>query len=175
MSNSLRPHGLGPTRLLCPWDFPGNSTEVDCHFLLQGIFPTQGSNPGLPHCRQMLYRLSHQGSPITKEIVSKTTIGPCEMSSPSSKFFGAHSKFPDVSSFRPNQFIEDNSRTRRGHSTIKPSKKSFVMVMLHCSVSNLLCYLSSIVTRGAVNIIFAVRYAHTMGSPINNGVIGHKH
>ena len=33
-----------------------------CHFLLQGIFPTQGLNPGLPHCRQMLYRLSHQGS-----------------------------------------------------------------------------------------------------------------
>ena len=43
----------------CPWDFPGNSTGVDCHFLLQGIFPTQGSNPGLPHCRQTLYRLSH--------------------------------------------------------------------------------------------------------------------
>ena len=37
---------------------------MDCHFLLQGIFPTQGSNPGLPHCRQMLYRLSHQGSEI---------------------------------------------------------------------------------------------------------------
>ena len=36
---------------------------MDCHFLLQGIFPTQGSNPGLPHCRQMLYHLSHQGSP----------------------------------------------------------------------------------------------------------------
>ena len=35
---------------------------MDCHFLLQGIFPTQGSNPGLPHCRQTLYRLSHQGS-----------------------------------------------------------------------------------------------------------------
>jgi len=35
------------TRLLCPWDFPGNSTGVDCHFLLQGIFLTQGLNPGL--------------------------------------------------------------------------------------------------------------------------------
>ena len=54
MSDSLRPHGLWPTRLLCPWDFPGNSTGVDCHFLLQGIFPTQGLNPGLPHCRQTL-------------------------------------------------------------------------------------------------------------------------
>ena len=39
------------------------STGVGCHFLLQAIFPTQGSNPGLPHCRQTLYRLSHQGSP----------------------------------------------------------------------------------------------------------------
>ena len=36
--------GLQPTRLLCPWDFPGNNTAVGCHFLLQGIFPTQGSN-----------------------------------------------------------------------------------------------------------------------------------
>ena len=43
-------------------DFPDKSTGVGCHFLLQGIFPTQGSNPGLPHCRQMLYRLSHQES-----------------------------------------------------------------------------------------------------------------
>ena len=50
-------------RLLCPWDSPGKSTGVECHFLLQGIFPTQGLNPGLPHCRQTLYRLSHQGSP----------------------------------------------------------------------------------------------------------------
>ena len=51
-------------RLLHPWDFPGKSTRVGCHFLLQGIFPTQGSNLGLPPCRQMLYPLSHQGSPI---------------------------------------------------------------------------------------------------------------
>ena len=49
---------------LCPWDFLGNSTGVDCHFLLQGLFPTQGLNLGFPHCRQMLYHLSHQGSPI---------------------------------------------------------------------------------------------------------------
>ena len=52
------------TRLLRPWDFLGKSTGVGCHFLLQGIFPTQGSNPGLLHCRQTLYHLSHQGSQI---------------------------------------------------------------------------------------------------------------
>ena len=40
--------------LLRPWDFQGKSTRVGCHFLLQGVFPTQGSNPGLPHCRQTL-------------------------------------------------------------------------------------------------------------------------
>ena len=44
--------------------FPGNSTGVVCHFLLQGIFPTQGWNLGLPHCRQTLYHLSHQGSSV---------------------------------------------------------------------------------------------------------------
>ena len=47
--------------LLCPWDFPGKNTGVGCHFLLQEIFPTQGLNLGLLHCRQTLYRLSHQG------------------------------------------------------------------------------------------------------------------
>ena len=46
-----------------PWDFPGKSAGLDWHFLLQGIFPTQKSNPGLPHCRQTLYRLSQQGFP----------------------------------------------------------------------------------------------------------------
>ena len=104
-SDSSRPHGLQPTRLLHPWDFPGKSTGVGCHCLLccskqqsksesrsvvfdplqphglyspwnspgqdtgvgslsllQGIFPTQGQNPGLPYCRQILYQLSHQGS-----------------------------------------------------------------------------------------------------------------
>ena len=50
-------------RLLCSWDFPGKSTGVGCHFLLQRIFMAQGSNPGLLHCRQMLYHLSHLGSP----------------------------------------------------------------------------------------------------------------
>ena len=63
MSNSLQPHRLQPTRLFRPWNFPGKNTGLGCHFLLQGIFLTQELNPGLPHCRQMLYRLSHLGSP----------------------------------------------------------------------------------------------------------------
>ena len=47
VSDYLWHHGLWPTRLFCPWDFLGKNTEVDCYFLLQGIFPTQGSNPHL--------------------------------------------------------------------------------------------------------------------------------
>ena len=55
-----RPHGLKPTRFLCPWNSPGKNTAVGSHSLLQGIFPTQGSNPGLPQCRQILYHVRHQ-------------------------------------------------------------------------------------------------------------------
>ena len=51
-------------------DSPGKNTGVGCHALLQGIFPTQGSNPGLPHCRWILYHLSHQRSPRILEWVS---------------------------------------------------------------------------------------------------------
>ena len=85
MSDSSQPHGLQPTRLLHPWDFPGKSTGVGCHrllphglyspwnspgqntgvgslSLLQQIFPTQKLNQGLLHCRWILYQLSYQGS-----------------------------------------------------------------------------------------------------------------
>ena len=63
VSDSLPSSGLQPTRLLCPWNSPGN-TGVSSHFLLQGIFQTQGSNLGLLHCRQILCHMNHQGSPI---------------------------------------------------------------------------------------------------------------
>ena len=52
-----------PTRLLCPWNSADYNTGVGSYSLLQGIFSTQGSNPGLLHCRQILYHLSHQGNP----------------------------------------------------------------------------------------------------------------
>ena len=58
VSDSLWSHGLYPSRLPCPWNFPGKNTGVGCRFLLQGIFLTQWSNPGLLHCRWMLYHLS---------------------------------------------------------------------------------------------------------------------
>ena len=65
MSDSLQPRGL-----YGPWNFPGQNTGVGSLSLLQGIFPTQGSNLGLPHYGQILYQLSHQGSPrILERIV----------------------------------------------------------------------------------------------------------
>ena len=57
VSDSLWPHGL-----YSPWNSAGQNTGVGSLSLLQGIFPTQGSNPGLLHCRQILYQLSHKGS-----------------------------------------------------------------------------------------------------------------
>ena len=63
VSDSLLPHGLQPARVLCPWSSPGKNTGVGCYSLFQGIFPTWGLNPGLLHQRQILYHLSHQGSP----------------------------------------------------------------------------------------------------------------
>ena len=60
MSDSLRPHGL-----YSPWNSPGQNTGVGSLSLLQGIFPTQGSNPGLMHCRQILYQLSQDCSMVT--------------------------------------------------------------------------------------------------------------
>ena len=53
-----------------PWNSPGQNTGVGSLSLLQGIFPTQGSNPGFPHCRWILYQLSHKGSPRILEWVA---------------------------------------------------------------------------------------------------------
>ena len=58
VSDSLRPH-----RLYSPRNSPGQNTEVGSLSLLQEIFPTQESNPGLPQCRRILYQLSYRGSP----------------------------------------------------------------------------------------------------------------
>ena len=62
---------LSPVRLLYPWNSPGNNTGVGCYFFLQGIFLTQGSDPGLQHYRPILYHLSHQRSPMERYSVLK--------------------------------------------------------------------------------------------------------
>ena len=65
MSDSLQLHGL-----YCPWNSPGQNTRVGSLFLLQGIFPTQGLNPGLPHCRRFPYQRNFQESPRILEWVA---------------------------------------------------------------------------------------------------------
>ena len=70
MSSSLRSHGLQLARLLCPWNSPGKNTGVGCHPLLQSNFPSQGSNPGLLHCRQILYHLSYREVPASLLLLS---------------------------------------------------------------------------------------------------------
>ena len=74
VSNSLQPRGL-----YSPWNSPGHNTGGGSLSFLQGIFPTQESNPGLPHCRKILYQLSHKGSPRILEWVA------CPFSSGSSQ------------------------------------------------------------------------------------------
>ena len=68
MYDSLRPHGLYSL-----WNSPGQNIEVRSLSCLQGIFPTQGSNPGLPYCRQILYQLSHKGSPLCVKHCAKSS------------------------------------------------------------------------------------------------------
>ena len=70
-------------------DSPGKNTGVGCHSLLQRIFPTQGSNSGLPHCRQVLYHLSHQGSVKVNVTQSCLTLcDPMDCSLPDSSVHG---------------------------------------------------------------------------------------
>ena len=75
-----------------PGIFSGKNTGVGCHFLLQGIFLTQGLNPGLPHCRQILYHLSHQGSPFSAYDTYKSPISlkPQQVSDPGVKSLMKH-------------------------------------------------------------------------------------
>ena len=63
-------------------DSLGKNTGVGCHTLLQGIFPTQGSNLGLPHCRRILYQMSHQGSPPSHLFFSFLNSNPSRLYSP---------------------------------------------------------------------------------------------
>ena len=69
-SPSVVSNSLGHQGLYSPWNSPVQNTGVGSLSLLQGFFPTQGSNPGLLHCRQILYQLNHKGSPRILEWVA---------------------------------------------------------------------------------------------------------
>ena len=88
--DSLRPHGLQSSRLFCPWNSPGKNTGMGSHSLLQRIFPTQGLKLGLPHCRQVLYHLSHQFSSVVQSC--PTLCNPMNHSTPG---LPVHQQLPD--------------------------------------------------------------------------------
>ena len=75
VSNSLQPHELWPVRLLCLWDFPGKNTGVGCHFLLQGIFLTQGWNLHLLFGRRILYHWATREAPYYKGLPARSCLG----------------------------------------------------------------------------------------------------
>ena len=66
---------LGPHGLYSPWNYSGQNIGVGSCSLLQGIFPIQGSNLGLPHCRRILNQLSHRGSPLSCRLEPNSTLG----------------------------------------------------------------------------------------------------
>ena len=74
MSSSLQSQGL-----YSQWNSPGQNTGVGSHSLLQGIFPMQGSNPGLLHCKWLLHQLSHKGSSLKKVIFKDCYIRLCSL------------------------------------------------------------------------------------------------
>ena len=88
MPNSLWSHGLWLARFLSPWNSPDKNTGRGCHSLFQEIFPTQGLNPRLLHCRQILYCLSHQGKWKWNHSVVSNSLWPMDCSLPSSSVHG---------------------------------------------------------------------------------------
>ena len=95
----------------CPWKSQGKNTGVDCHFLLQGIFPTQGLNLGPLHCCQILYHLSHQGNIVTVNLalILKSPVWVCSFVfalQPSSVIYSYHKPGTGVSACYPSAVLE---------------------------------------------------------------------
>ena len=109
-----------PARLLCPWSFPGKNSVVSCYSLLQGIFPTQGSNPGLPHCRWILYQLSHKGNPRILEWVLFSFPPPGDLPDPGIEP-GSPALQTDSSPSEPSGTLKSESES---HSVVSDSLRS---------------------------------------------------
>ena len=119
VSDSLQPH-----RLYSPWNSPGKNTGVGTHSLLWGIFPTQGSNPGLPHCTQTLYQLSHQGSFSSVQFSSVTQSCPtlCDPKNCSIPGLPVHHQLPE---FTQTHVHRVNDAIQPSHPLSPPSPPTF--------------------------------------------------
>ena len=114
------------TNFLCPRDSPGKNTGVGCHFLLQEIFPTQRSDPGLPHCRQILYRLSYAGSHSVHDYLRKSILN-CSSAIPSS--------IPGPGEGKRRRRILDSVHTCQGWEELTPGELLTRTSALHPEVS----------------------------------------
>ena len=98
-----------------PWNSPGQNTGMGSLSLLQGIFPTQGSNPGLPHCRRILYQLSHQESPWKPRVTSKAAVW---LKTFLAGIWATYlSPSPSITASRPAGLCQ-HDWSRRGHSSV---------------------------------------------------------
>ena len=122
---TLRPHGLYSL-----WNSPGQNTGVGSLSLLQGIFPTQASNPGLKHCRQILYQLSHRGSPRILEWVAFPSPGNLpdpgiELESPALQADSLPTGLPGKPSPSLPEFKSTELMTPSNHLTLSFGLRSF--------------------------------------------------
>ena len=134
----LGPRGLQPARLLHPWDSPGKSTGLGCHFLHQGTFLTQGWNLRLLHCRQILYSLSQQGSPKERRRYEHRTVrSSSPKGSKSRKRVSMQSKLSEVrtADFPGGLVVETPCFQGRGHG-FDPRGQGTEIPGLLCGAAN---------------------------------------
>ena len=150
VSYSLRPHGLQPTRFLCPWDCPGKNTGVGCHFLLQGIFLIQRSNPHFLHWQADSLPLSHPVFhifPCHLNIASKNVILPfqefswiiqcsvqshpalCDPMDCSMPGFPVHHQLPELAQ---THFHQVSDSIQPSHPLLSPSPSAFNLSQHQC-------------------------------------------
>ena len=108
----------------CPWNSSGQNTGGGCHFLLQGILPIRGSNTGFLHCRQILYRLCHQGGPL-HHIISLHICCSLAQSCPTLQLHGLLHTRPPCPSPAPRVCSNSCSSSRWCHPTISSTVVPF--------------------------------------------------
>ena len=142
VSNSLRPHALQPTKLICLWNSPSKNTGVGSYPLLQGIFPTQASNLGLLHWRQTLFPERHGWS--------REAMGSVQRNFPSTT-----GKFPMLPAPKEEGFVPESQRLPhlcplQGSTTVTGNVKA----------SLLTCVIISIYTHTHIHIHY-INYINT--------------
>ena len=118
MSDPLRPQGPQPTRLLCPWNSSCKNTKEGSHSLRRGIFLTQGLNPGLLHCGQILFHLSHQGGPSVHPLSTYLSIYHPSLHLSSSVYLSISVNHLYAYNHLPSIYITNLEKEMAAHSTI---------------------------------------------------------